>query len=257
MEYNIGFFVTGLFILLVTAYRLRKIRTHHALQNELEMTYDVSNLDVSGNTRYISCFSHNWVMENIAKHTHSRFGAMLQEHLANSTLIAGIWIGLVVGLSSMFLTFFFVESLRTIGTVIIIFIVGAMIAIGPGGPRYSEEFLDAVREHEIDELNAQDYVYVKIANDTIKRSVVLNLILAILFIVISPWGDLVPTALAATIAFFSVNILWTPASVFLQINVAYAIVYIATVIVIMSFICFKIGQRIISPEEEEEAKVQW
>ncbi|MFW9805834.1 MAG: hypothetical protein ACFFFK_03835 [Candidatus Thorarchaeota archaeon] len=257
MEYNIGFFVTGLFILLATVYRMRRIRPHHSLQNELEMTYDVSNLDVSGNTRYISCFSHTWVMENITKHTHSRLGALLQEHLANSTLIAGIWIGLVVGLSSMFLTFFFVESLRTIGTVIIIFIVGAMIAIGPGGPKYSEEFLDAVLEHEISELNAQDYVYVKIANDTIKRSVILNLVLAILFVVISPWGDLVPTALAATIAFISLNILWNPASLLLQFNVAFAIIYLAAIIVVMSFICFKIGNRIISPEEEEDVKVQW
>ena len=117
--------------------------------------------------------------------------------------------------------------------------------------------LDAVSENEIEDLNAQDFVYVKIANDTIKRYVVMNVVIASAFIVISPWGHLLPSALAAAIAFFTVNILWIPASFFMEINLAWAIVYIAIVVGCTSFVCFKVGQRIISPEEEEEVRVQW
>ena len=257
MEYNIGLFITGLFILLVSLYRIRKVGTHRRLQHQLEQKYDVSNLDASGNTRYVSCFSHNWVMENITKSTHSRFGAMLQDHLANNTLFAGIWIGLIVGTSSMILTMLLVESLRTVGTVIVIFMFGVAISVGPGGPRYSENLLDAVLEKEIVDLNAQDFVYVKIANDTIKRAVVVNVVLATLFIVLSPWGHLLPTALAGVIAVFTVNILWEPATFLIDHNIGAAILYIAFVIGFLSFICFKVGQRVISPEEETEPQVQW
>ncbi len=257
MEYNIGLLITGLFILLVTLYRIRKIRAHRGLQHQLEQKYDVSYLDVSGNTRYVSCYSHNWVMENITKSTHSRFGAMLQDHLANNTLLAGIWIGLIVGTSSMILTMLLVESLRTVGTVIIIFMFGVVIAVGPGGPRYSEHLLDAVLENEIADLNAQDFVYVKIANDTIRHAVVVNIVLATVFIVLSPWGHLLPAALAGVIAVFTVNILWEPATFLLDINIGAAILYIAFIIGLLSFICLKVGQRVISPEEETEPRVQW
>ena len=257
MEYNIGLLITGLFILLVTLYRVRNFRTHRGLQHQLEQKYDVSNLDTSGNTRYVSCFSHKWVMENITKSTHSRFGAMLQDHLANNTLLAGIWIGLIVGTSSMLLTMLLVESLRSIGTVIVIFVFGVMISVGPGGPRYSENLLDAVLDNEIADLNSQDYVYVKIANDTIKRAVVINVVLATLFIVLVPWGHLLPSVIAGGIALFTVNILWDPATLLLDLNVGAAILYIAFVIGFLSFICFKVGQRVISPEEETEPRVQW
>jgi hypothetical protein len=250
MEYTFGFFLTGMFILIVTIYRMRKIKTHRRLQSNLRERYDVDGLDLSGRTRYASCFSHGWVMDNISKQSHSRFGVMLQEHLANNTLIAGIWIGIVVGLSSMFLTFFLVQSLRAIGTVIVIFVIGLMIALGPSGPRYSEDLLDAVSDNEIDELNAQDFVYVKLANETIQRSVILNFILAVLFIVLAPWGALLPSLLAQGIAFITVYLVWEPALFLLGINVAAALFYIAAFISVTSFVCFKMGQRFISQEEE-------
>lgn len=250
MEYTIGLLITGSFIFLVTFYRVRNVKKHYGLQGLLRETYDVSGLDLSGNTRYVSCYSHKWVMDNITKKSHTRIGAMLQDHLANNTLLAGIWIGLVAVTSSMILTFLLVQSLRSIGTVIVIFVAGALIAIGPGGPRYAEDLLDAVMKNDIDALNAQDYVYVKIANDTIKRSVIINVILATVFILISPWRNLLPLLFAQLVALFTINIIIEPAFLLLNINIAFAILYIAGIIVISSFACFKIGQRIMSPEEE-------
>ena len=250
MEYTIGLLVTGVFILIVTLYRMRKMRSHRQLQHQLHDAYDVTGLDVSGNTRYASCYSHTWVMDNIAKQSHSRFGAMLQDHLANNTLLAGIWIGIIVGSSSMLLTLFLVQSLRAMGTVIVIFIVGLMIAVGPSNPRSAEDLLDAVIVNEIDDLNAQDFVYVKIANDTIKRSVLVNVTLAVLFIVLAPWGGMLPSLLAEGIAIITVNLIWEPALILLEFHFAAALLYIAFFIGISSFVFFRLGQRMFNQEEE-------
>ncbi len=250
MEYTIGLLITGSFILLVTLYRLRKVRQHRGLQHQIQETYDVSSLDVSGNTRYVSCYSHTWVMDNISTKSHSKIGAMMQDHLANNTLLAGIWIGLVVGTSSMLITLLLVQSLRAIGTVIVIFLVGAMIALGPSGPRSSENLLDAVMANQIEDLNAQDFVYVKIANDTIQRAVIVNVVLASAFIIIAPWGDMLPILLAQGIALFTVFLIWEPALLLLDFNIAAALFYIAGVIGVSSFVCLKLGQRLISQEEE-------
>lgn len=248
--FTIGLLITGVFILFVTLYRIRKVRSHRGLQHEIQDSYDVSGLDLSGNTQYISCYSHTWVMDNITKQSHGRFGAMLQDHLANSTLLAGMWIGFIVGISSMLLTFLLVQSLRAIGTVIIIFIVGFMIALGPSGPRYSEELLDAVMKKEIDELNAQDFVYVTIANNTVKRSAIINVTLAVVFIAIAPWGEMLPGLLAQGIAIVTVNLIWEPALYLLNYNVGIALIYIAGFIAFSTFLCLKLGQRFITQEEE-------
>jgi hypothetical protein len=250
MEYTIGLMITGVFILIVTIYRLKNVRKHRRFQDELRDTYDVTGLDLSGNTRYASCYSHKWVLDNITRQSHSRFGSMLQDHLANNTLIAGIWIGFIVGISSMLLTFLLVQSLRAIGTVIIIFIVGFMIAVGPSGPRVSEKLLDAVMEKEVSDLNAQDFVYVKIANDTITRSVFINATIALLFIVSAPWGGMLPGLLAQGIAIITVNLIWEPALYLLQYNFAAALGYIGVFLGLSSFVCLKLGKRIISQEEE-------
>jgi len=250
MEYTIGLIVTGVFILIVTFYRMRKLKVHRRLEDQLRDNYDVAGLDVSGNTQYVSCFSHRWVMDNITKRSHSRFGVMLQEHLANNTLIAGIWIGIIVGISSMLLTFFFVQSLRAIGTVIVIFAFGLLIALGSSSPRYSENLLDAVLANEMDELNAQDFVYVKIANNTIRNAILMNVAFAILFILLAPWGDLLPGLLAQMIAYISAYLIWEPAMYLMGINVAVALIYIAGFIGVSSFACFKLGQKLLSQEEE-------
>jgi hypothetical protein len=256
MEYNIGLFITGLFILLVTVYRLRKVRRQHELQYRLETAYEVDNLDLSGNTQYASCFSHKWVMKNITMKSHSRLGAMLQNHLADSTLFAFMWIGFIVGTSSMLLTLLLVQSMRAIGTVIVIFMVGVLIAMGPGGPRYSENLLDAVMGVEIDNLNSQDYVYVKLANDTITHSAIINVAIASIFILISPWGQFLPSFLAQGIALFTVTIILNPASFLMQFNIGAAIVYIAGIIGVSSFTCFRVGRRLLS-SEEGESRIQY
>ncbi len=250
MEYTVGLIIAGSFILLVTIYRLRKIRQYREIQQRLLETYDVSGFDTSGNTRYVSCYSHKWVLENITNKSHSRIGLIIQDHLADSTLIAGMWIGFIVAISSMILTLLLVQSLRAIGTVIIIVLVGILVALGPGGPRYAENLLDAVVKKEINELNAQDYVYVKIANDTIKQSVVVNVILASIFILIAPWGDLLPNLFAQGIALFTVNLIWEPAILLLNYNIAISIMYIAGIIGISSFACFRIARKLVSHEDE-------
>ena len=250
MEITIALLVTGLFILLFTMFRLRKYREYQELQNQLSKTYDVTRLDLNGDTQYASCFSHDWVMKNITKKSHSRLGSILQDYLADSTLIAGMGIGFVIFISSILLTLLFVESLRAVGSIIFIFLVGVLVAVGPGDPRYAENLLDAVLENEKKELNAQDFVYVKIANETIKRFAILNIIIAALLIAISPWGDMLPYLLAQGIALFTAKIIWEPALLLLEYNVGFALFYIAGIIGISSFVCFKIGQRVISPEEE-------
>ncbi|MFW9975756.1 MAG: hypothetical protein ACFFDQ_10845 [Candidatus Thorarchaeota archaeon] len=250
MEYTVGLLIAGSFILLVTMYRLRKIRQYRGLEQRLLEAYDVSGLDRSGNTRYVSCYSHKWVLDNITKKSHSRIGLILQDHLADSTLIAGMWIGFIAAISSMILALLFVQSLRAIGAVIIIFLVGLLIALGPGGPRYAENLLDAVIKKEINELNAQDYVYVNLANDTIKQSVVMNVIIASIFILVAPWGDLLPNLFAQGIALFTVNLIWEPAILLLNYNIAISIMYIASIIGITSFVCFRIARKLASHENE-------
>jgi len=250
MEYTIGLLVTGMFILVFTLYRVKKITNHRRLQENLQETYDVSNLDHSGNTQYASCYSHEWVMDNITRKSHSKIGAMFQDHLANNTLFAAIWIGFIVGISSLVITLLLVQSLRTIGTVVVIFILGILIVMGPGGPRYSESLLDAVLQKEIDDLNAQDFVYVKIANDTIMKSVIVNVSLGLLFILVSPWGDMLPGLLAQGIAIVTVVLIWEPAVVLFDINFVLALLYIAAIIGVSSLVCLKLGQKLTSQEDE-------
>ncbi|MHA1613522.1 MAG: hypothetical protein ACTSYJ_01680 [Candidatus Thorarchaeota archaeon] len=249
MEYTIGLFITGLFILVSTIYRMRKRAVHQRLQQTLEEAYDVSNLDLSGNTQYAHCYSNKWVMDNITTKSHSKIGSLFQDHLANNTLLAVMWIGIIVGISSVIITLLFIESMRTIGTVIVIFILGVLIVLGPGGPRYSENLLDALLKSDITELNAHDFVYVKIANDTIRKSVIINASLGLLFILISPWADMLPILLAQGIAFVTVYLIWEPAVVLMNIHIALALLYIASFIGVFGFVCMKLGQKLTTPEE--------
>jgi hypothetical protein len=134
--------------------------------------------------------------------------------------------------------------------------LGVLIAVGPGGPRYSENLLDAVGEYEITDLKAQDFVYVKIANDTIMKSAIITLTLGILFIAISPWGDLLPMVLAQVISIFVLYLIFNPAMTLLNFNFVLAVIYIAGIIGASSLLCARLGRKITS-QEDETPNVQW
>ncbi|MHA1965312.1 MAG: hypothetical protein ACW97G_12085 [Candidatus Thorarchaeota archaeon] len=156
------------------------------MKRTLEDSFDVSDVELSGRTEYTNCFSHRWVIENMTRTKHGRIGGWFQSQLMYSTL------------------------LTLIGGALLVFFFGSIIAVGPGGPKYSEELLLALSALNQDEYQKGDYAYLRVALKSITVWTILSLIVGIAFLVSAPYGTLLFDLSGGAFLVFGDILLWGP-----------------------------------------------
>ncbi|MHA1654518.1 MAG: hypothetical protein ACTSYX_00660 [Candidatus Thorarchaeota archaeon] len=257
----IAFVVTGCLILIVTFLRLRRLRRYGAIVEDLESRFDVADLDLSGETQYTDCFSHEWVINNISRRRYGRVSRGIQNFMSENTLIGSLLMGLIVGAAAVIIGLLFVESVSALGAAVGVFFVGALVAMGPSDPRISEQLLVAISKAPPDSIRKEDYVYVRLAIDSITGWERTALLLGIAFIVISPWADFVPSAVAFGIATMASWLILEPAQTIAAVNFPLAFLYMIGMVVILFYYVPRTLLRLVrrrEPEEErEESMARW
>ena len=242
MELILILFFTGAIIVAATLWRYHRTAGYICLQERMEDSFDTSDLDLSGKTEYTDCVSHTWVNENVIRTPHGRLGRYLQELLMDKTLFAMMGIGIALSLSILIVVVFFMASLIAFGPAAIVFLVGALVIMGPGEAKISEMLLAQVSEQEFSQLNQEDYVYVSLAVKYIGRWLRISGLVGISFIVISPIGEDLPAMLAwlfvtisNTLLFdpaLAANDLWFPLAFFYVISMSVLLIYVIPKIII-------------------------
>ena len=253
MELVLTLFFTGVIIVAATLRRYHQTAGHIRLQERMEGFFDTSDMDLSGKTEYTGCFSHAWVTENVIRTPQGRLGRYLQELLMDKTLFAIMGIGIVLSLSLLIVVAFFTASLIAFGPAAIVFLVGALVIMGPGEAKTSELLLAKVSEQKFSQLNQGDYVYVSLAVRSIVRWLRISGLIGISFIVISPLGVDLPEKLAWLVATFSstllfdpalvANDLWFPLAFFYLISMSVLLIYIIPKIIIAALQRFRIRNK--------------
>lgn len=242
MEIPISLVFSGILILLVTLWRARNIKTYFKFRRKFEDTFDVQDIDLSGETEYTHCFSHEWVRDNVVRRKHSKLGNTLQDHLTYNTLSATIWIGLFAGMVSLIIGVILVQSLVVIGSAAFVIMFGALIALGPGDPKVSDELLQALQKTEFEKLNEEDYSYVALAIASIRKWLIISSFIGVAFLMLAPVGDTLPWFLGFVIATFTNYLIWIPTNAIAEFSFPLALLYMASVLPILMYVVPKLIQ---------------
>jgi hypothetical protein len=243
MEIPLAFGVTGFILLLATGIRLRKYFSYRDFQERLRDRVNTENMDFSGETEYSRCFAHRWLMENVMLRKHGKFGQLFQSYLMYNTLSATLWLSMI-GVVVLILYLFFIHAIMVIGFAIAIFFIGGLLVVGPSTPHISSLFLADIINTDIENLNEEDFVYVKLANESILQWVFVSTFFGFSFIIVAPWGDSIPMFLAGSIATFTAIFIIAPATMIAEFSLPIAIVYVASVLPIF-MICIAKSLHII------------
>lgn len=239
MELQIAFLFTGIIVICAAIYRLRRLSDYTYLRDRLQDTYFIEEIDLSGETEYTNCFAQEWVYESITIRKHGRMGNAFQSHLMTNTLIAAIWIGLFMGLISVFIGLIFIEGIQVFGMAIFIVAIGIALVVGPGEPRISEDLLKAMLSVEYKKLCENDYPYVVVAVQSIKKWSYVTLVCGVLFLIATPFAESTPVAIAWILSVISNLLFWGPATFLLEISVILAIIYIALIVPVVLLVVTK------------------
>lgn len=250
----------GLLILIMAIRQHMKARPYADFKTEIANRYDVRSLDLSGETEYVNCVSHRWALNNVARPIYGKASRKIQQMIADNTLVGAVIIGLITGSAAVIIGLLFVEGVSAIGASIGIFFVGALVVMGPSDPKISERFLNDIMEEDIENLCAQDYVYVSLALKSITDWTRLSGFIGITFLLIAPWAESIPLVLAVVLSTVVTVVIFQPALAIAAINFPLAFLYMAGMGVLIFYaIPRAIIRRIRRPQEEQKTEVmaQW
>lgn len=225
---------------------------HSKLKKDIESNFETTDLDSSGKAKYVNCYSHRWVLDNVTRKKHSRLGRIFQDHLAGNTLVTGIWMSIILGSAAMLIGMVMIVSIIAIGPSVAVIFIGFLVILGPSEPATAEELMSELLRIDSSELHREDYVYVSLAMKSIKKWVVVSFLLGTLFVAISPWGDSIPTALSFAIGLFSEYLLWYPALALMEVGVFFSILYLAGAVVFFLIIVPKLIIGFVKKRHDDE-----
>ncbi len=257
MELNIAFAALGGLVIIYTIWRSRKLEGYSHILTSIELIYDVSNIDLSGETKYINCISHRWVIDSVVRKKHGRIGTKFQEQLYDNTLGAALLLGYILGVAAVILTLVFVRSIEVVGMSLVVFFFGFFILLGPGSARVSEELLEELSEHPIEELCKEDYSYAKIAHSTIRRWLMISGILGIVIVLVAPFAEMLPSNFALAIAVFTEYVIWNPALFLSEIWFPLALIYMAAILPAFFLLIWKAVSNFREADEGSESHFRW
>jgi hypothetical protein len=227
IEIVVSLAITGAIVLISALGRIRYFGRYWTLKRTLEASFDVSDVDLSGRTEYANCFSQEWVIENMTRTKHGRIGNWFQGQLMYSTLMTAIWFGIILGAFGFIFGIFLVSAYILLGGALLIFFFGSLIALGPGGPKYSEELLLALSDLNQDDYRIGDYAYFRVAFKSITLWTTLSFIIGATFLVSAPYGTLLFDLFGNAFLSFGNTFLWGPMFVLFEIWPPIGILYIS------------------------------
>ncbi|MHA2356122.1 MAG: hypothetical protein ACXADC_13155 [Candidatus Thorarchaeota archaeon] len=221
--------VTGAIVLISAFGRLRYFGKYWTVKRTLEDSFDVSDLDLSGRTEYANCFSQQWVIENMTRTKHGRVGNWFQRQMMYSTLTTLIWFGILIGSFGFLFGLFLVSALLLVGGALLLFFFGSLIAVGPGGPKYSEELLLALAALNQSDYQKGDYAYLRVALKSVTLWTVLSFIIGGTFLLSAPYGTLIFDIMGDAFLVFGDALLWGPMFMLFEVWPPIGVIYISLV----------------------------
>ena len=91
----------GVLSLLLVYFWQKRIGPLERLFEWFHNRFGDDSVDLSGQTQYTHCISHEWAMQNLVRKKHSKRGEALQEVIMEDTLASTMIGGLIVGSSSL------------------------------------------------------------------------------------------------------------------------------------------------------------
>ncbi|MCF2136520.1 MAG: hypothetical protein K9W43_04685 [Candidatus Thorarchaeota archaeon] len=235
VELAITFFAMGLLIIVYTAHNIMKLRQYSEFETKLADAFDTTDLDLTGETAYVRCISHEWAMDNISRRKYGKFSKKFHELMTDNTLFGAMLVGIFAGTSSILIGLSFVEGSSVLGASLGVILIGIVVLIGPGDPKVSSTFLDDLMKTDMQNLCKEDYVYVHLAVNSITEWLKITAIIGAVFIIISPWAEMVPTILAGSLTFVVTTMIFNPALAIAAVNFPLAFLYMTMMAVLLFY----------------------
>ncbi len=198
----VALLLLGLLSFIVSLVWYRRLNAFDELFTFFSGRFNADEIDIGGSQKYTSCLSHRWVMKNIVRGNYLKSGESLSDFVGQNTFFGTMAVGLALGVIPMILVYVFIQSFTLGGASLGVVMIAVFIVQSPGEVEVSHDLLNYLTEQDLPKLEKGDLAYAKVSSGRITRWVRTLWIIGAVSIAVAPWGELIPEAVAFSLASF-------------------------------------------------------
>lgn len=145
-------------------------------------------------------------MEYLVQVKESRVGNSIRNFINDKTVIGFFIIGSLIFPTTATLVVLFYRTFAILGTSIIVLIIAVFLIRASDNVKASYGLMTWLRRQDASEVKENDVVYVKESLDILTNWRMKLVVIALLSLVIAPWGELIPQAIAFATSGFLITI---------------------------------------------------
>ncbi len=216
----------GSMVIAVSLLRARKLAYFSALLSRFEESFDLSQIDTSGRTEYTRCFSHRWLFDKIPMKDSHRLVELIRDKVNESPLLGFLLVAIFLFSSSLILILISLGAVSVLGISLPILTAGVIVSLGPGTLNTSKSLLQAIYAQWPTTLVEEDYVYAKIAHETMRNWQIISYSIGGAFLLLAPFGESIGIVVAYLVAQVTLFALWNPALYLLEYWAVFSVLYL-------------------------------
>ncbi len=233
-------------VLAVSVLRARKLAYFSTLLSRFEESFDLSQIDTSGGTEYTRCFSHRWLFDKITMKDSHRLIELIRNQVDESPLLGFLLVAIVLFSSSLILVLISLGAVSVMGISVPILIASVIVSLGPGTLNTSESLLQAIDAQWPATVVKEDYVYAKIAYETMQNWQTMSYSAGVAFLLLAPFGENIGIIVAYLVAQVSLLVLWNPALVLLEYWAVFSVLYLVGAVAFISLLVTRLSRLLVS-----------
>ncbi len=183
-----------------------RITGFRALFLNIKSKLDDGKVEWSLERGYAHCISRQWISEYIAQGKESKAGISIRNFINDRTVIGFFIIGALIFPTTATVVVIFYRLFAFLGASIIVLIIAVFLIRTSDNVKASYGLLTWLRTQDNSKLEKNDVAYFEESLRTIKNWRMKLILIALLSLVMAPWGEFIPQVIALATSGFLITL---------------------------------------------------
>ena len=236
---SIVFLAIGGIILISAMLRGRFFNIAKYTIEYFQSTPDIPDDYTIDGVSYQGSFSQQWVAENLSTRKYGIFYRLINDVILDNTLYGFLFLALLLVFIPLLIWSVVLKAPAAYWTSIGSSFIAIVIIMGTGGPKVSEELIQAINEVGTEKLSKRDFPFIVIARNQLLISIIVKVFFAAGFLILVPFAENLPETFGNFAAYMAESLLWIPFTYFAPVSIVLAFIFLAAEITLIIIIIGK------------------
>ena len=225
----------------------QRISAFRTMLINIKSLFNGDKIDTSQGPGYGHCASHHWVLDYVVREKESRIGNSIRNFMNRRTLLGIFILGALIWPTIAIVVQFVYRSFALLGVSLVVLIFAIFLIRASDDVIASFGLLSWLRKQGNSELKKDDVAYAEVSLKTLTNWRTTLIIIALLSLIVAPWGELIPQALAFATSGLLITIfslVYPPVAIVSHRLAVIMVLYVIPLAIALLYLLFGVVNRV-------------